>query len=199
MSSPSATTALLPTRRSSGSARRGDMALAPECYAEDFVDHVGGVEYRGLDGVRRSTAVYRALFDNLTIEVLDQVAEGDRVASRWALTGSNRGRAVRLTGITISLLRDGRLVEDWSRSTAWTLCGRSVRAHRCALLRSAARHACCAGRIFPELTVAASAPPRLPGGDGADPSRRTSLPCGGCPRTPSARRCRRARPASMLV
>jgi predicted ester cyclase len=90
------------------------MALAPQCYAEDFVDHVGGVEYRGLDGVRRSTAVYRALFDDLAFEVLDQVAEGDRVASRWALTGSNRGRAVRLTGITLSRLRDGRIVEDWS-------------------------------------------------------------------------------------
>jgi hypothetical protein len=23
---------------------RGDMALAPQCYAEDFVDHVGRVE-----------------------------------------------------------------------------------------------------------------------------------------------------------
>ena len=43
---------------------RGDMALAPSCYAEGFVDHVGRLEYRGLDGVRRSTALYRALFDD---------------------------------------------------------------------------------------------------------------------------------------
>jgi hypothetical protein len=33
----------------------GDMALAPQCYAEDFVDHVGRMQFRGLDGVRRST------------------------------------------------------------------------------------------------------------------------------------------------
>ena len=26
----------------------GDMALAPSCYAEDFDDHVNGVDYRGL-------------------------------------------------------------------------------------------------------------------------------------------------------
>jgi predicted ester cyclase len=93
---------------------RGDMSLAPQCYAEDFADHVGSLGYRGLDGVERSTALYRALFDDLGFDVLDQVAEDDRVASRFVLTGSNRGRHVRLWGITISRLRDGRIVEDYS-------------------------------------------------------------------------------------
>jgi predicted ester cyclase len=64
--------------------------------------------------VRRSAALYRRLFDDLAFDVVDQVAEGDRVASRWLLTGSNRGRPVRLWGITISRLREGRIVEDWS-------------------------------------------------------------------------------------
>jgi predicted ester cyclase len=91
---------------------RGDMTLAPSCYAEDFADHVGSLEYHGLEGVRRSTALYRALFDEL--EVGDQVAAGDRVASRFLLTGLNRSRRVRLWGITISRLQDGRIVEDWS-------------------------------------------------------------------------------------
>ena len=93
---------------------RGDMDLASKCYAEDFTDHVGGLEYEGLDGVRRSTALYRALFDDLRFEVVDQVAEGDRVASRFVLSGVNRGRRVRLWGIVISRLRDGRIVEDWA-------------------------------------------------------------------------------------
>lgn len=93
---------------------RGDMTLAPRCYAEDFADHVGSLEYHGLDGVRRSTALYRALFDDLAFEVVDQVAEGDRVASRFVVTGSNRGRRVQLWGITISRLQDARIVEDWS-------------------------------------------------------------------------------------
>jgi ketosteroid isomerase-like protein len=93
---------------------RGDMTLAPQCYAEDFVDHVGRITFRGLEGVRRSTALYRRLFDDLAFDVVDQVTEGDLVASRWVLTGSNRGRPVRLWGITISRLREGRIVEDWS-------------------------------------------------------------------------------------
>lgn len=93
---------------------RGDMSLAAKCYAEDFADYIGSLEYHGLDGVERSTAVYRALFDDLAFDVVDQVAEGDRVASRFVLTGSNRGRSVRLWGITISRLRDRRIVEDHS-------------------------------------------------------------------------------------
>ena len=92
----------------------GDMALAPRCYAEDFADHVGRLEYHGLEGVRYSTALYRVLFDDLTFEVVDQVAENDRVASRFVLSGVNRGRHVRMWGIVISRLRDGRIVEDWS-------------------------------------------------------------------------------------
>ena len=36
------------------------------------------------------------------------------MASRWVLTGTNRGRQVRAWGITLSHLRDGRIVEDWS-------------------------------------------------------------------------------------
>jgi hypothetical protein len=42
--------------------------------ASDFADHVGSLEYRDLDGVRRSTALYRALFDDLAFDVVEQVA-----------------------------------------------------------------------------------------------------------------------------
>jgi predicted ester cyclase len=93
---------------------RGDMDLAPSCYAEDFADYFASSEYHGLDGVRKSTELYRRLFDDLQFKVIDQVAEGDRVANRWELTGTNRGRQVKLWGITLSRLRDGRIVEDWT-------------------------------------------------------------------------------------
>ena len=93
---------------------RGDMDLAPSCYAEDFADYFASSEYHGLEGVRKSTELYRQLFDDLRFEVVDQVAEDNRVANRWVLTGSNRGRRVKLWGITLSELRDGRIVEDWT-------------------------------------------------------------------------------------
>jgi predicted ester cyclase len=93
---------------------RGDMELAGDCYAADFVDHVNAVDLHGHEGIRKSTDLYRTLFDDLQIRVVDQISEGDRVVSRWTMTGSNRGRPVELSGITISRMGSGRIVEDWT-------------------------------------------------------------------------------------
>jgi predicted ester cyclase len=60
--------------------------------------------------------LYRRVLSDLRIRVEDQVAEGDRVASRWVAEGRNRGRPLRLQGITISRFEGGRIVEDWSTS-----------------------------------------------------------------------------------
>jgi predicted ester cyclase len=93
---------------------RGDLDLAQECYAANFVDHVNALDLYGHEGIRRSTDLYRALFDDLQIRVVDQITEGDRVVSRWVMTGSNRGRPAEMSGITISRMEAGRIVEDWS-------------------------------------------------------------------------------------
>jgi predicted ester cyclase len=93
---------------------RGDMELASDCYAREFVDHVNALELHGHEGIRKSTDLYRSLFDDLAIRVVDQVSEGDRVVSRWVMTGSNRGRPAELSGITISRMEGGQIVEDWS-------------------------------------------------------------------------------------
>jgi len=93
---------------------RGDMQAAERYYSFDFQDHVNSLEFRGLEGVRRSVSIYRALFADLRVDVLDQVSEDNRVASRWRVRGTYRGREVELTGITISRLEDGKIAEDWS-------------------------------------------------------------------------------------
>lgn len=87
-----------------------------DVYHPDFVDHVNALEYRGHDGARRSVALYLALFPDLRFEVEEQVTEGERVASRWVLHGTHRGRQVRLRGIVISRFEDGRIIEDWAAS-----------------------------------------------------------------------------------
>lgn len=100
---------------------RGDLDRARELYATDFVDHVNALEFHGQDGIARSVAMYRALFPDLRIDVVDQISEADRVASRWTLHGTHRGRSVTLPGITISRFKDGRIVEDWTVSDNLTL------------------------------------------------------------------------------
>ena len=89
-----------------------DLASAPDLYDERFVDHIDGMTFEGLAGVRHSVGMYRAIFSDLRFEVTEQVSEGERVASRWTLHGTYRGRKVALQGITISRFAGGRIVED---------------------------------------------------------------------------------------
>ena len=90
-------------------------------YHPDFVDHVNRLTYRGHEGARRSVALYLELFPDLRFEVDDQVSEGDKVASRWTLRGTHRGREVELRGIVISRFEDGRIIEDWAASDTMEL------------------------------------------------------------------------------
>jgi predicted ester cyclase len=95
---------------------RGDFEKAGQFYSPHFRDHVNDLEYSGLEGVRESVSLYRSIFPDLEITVEDQVVEGDRVASHWKATGTNRGRHVTIRGITISHVVDGKIVEDWGYS-----------------------------------------------------------------------------------
>jgi predicted ester cyclase len=98
-----------------------DLGALPEVYHPDFRDHVNAREYRGHEGARRSVALYLALFPDLRFDVVEQVSEGDRVASRWTLTGTHRGRRVKLSGIVISSFEDGRIIEDHAASDTMEL------------------------------------------------------------------------------
>jgi predicted ester cyclase len=92
-----------------------------EVYAPTFVDHVNSMTYHGTAGAHRSVALYLRLFPDLRFVVEDQVTEGERVASRWTLHGTHRGRRVRLWGIVISRLEDGQIVEDWAATDSLDL------------------------------------------------------------------------------
>ena len=95
---------------------RGDLERARELYADDFLDHVNDMEFRGQEGIAKSVALYAAVFPDLEINVDDQITERDRVTSRWTLRGTHRGRPVELMGITISRFENGRIAEDWTTS-----------------------------------------------------------------------------------
>ena len=90
-------------------------------YDTNFVDHVNGKTYRGHEGVRQSVAVYQRLLTDLRFEVVQQVTEGDTVASRFVVHGTHRGRQVRLTGIVISKIEADRIVEDFAVTDTFEL------------------------------------------------------------------------------
>jgi ketosteroid isomerase-like protein len=90
----------------------GQLNRVADYYDEEFVDHVNAMLHRGHAGARESVSFYLSLFHGLGFEIDDQVTEGDRVATRWTMHGTYRGRAVALHGIVISRFREGRIIED---------------------------------------------------------------------------------------
>jgi SnoaL-like polyketide cyclase len=95
----------------------GDLSRMEEFFSPDFVDHVNDMTFHGYQGGRESVGFYRAIFKNLRMDVEEQVTEGDRVASRWVLTGTYHRRTITLRGITISRFgQDGRALEDHGHS-----------------------------------------------------------------------------------
>lgn len=96
--------------------------------AEDFVNRSAppGSD-AGLAGMLHTfNDILRPAFPDLAVDILDQVAEGDKVVTRKRITGTHRGalmgvpptdRAVGIDVIDIVRLRDGRYVEHWGVNT----------------------------------------------------------------------------------
>ena len=101
---------------------RWNPGLLPELVAADHVDHWPDGDLYGPEGVRIDVAEWRSGFPDLRLAVEDQVAEGDRVASRFVLRGTHdgpflgvvpTGRPVAVAGVSIDRLAGGRLAESW--------------------------------------------------------------------------------------
>lgn len=91
-----------------------NLGSARQYYSEHFVDHVNDRKFLGWGGINQSVHSYRSLLSNLKIIVHDQIFQGDRVASRFVVTGLCYGREVRANGITVSRFENQRIIEDWS-------------------------------------------------------------------------------------
>jgi steroid delta-isomerase-like uncharacterized protein len=99
-------------------------SVAEELLAPDFVDHspFPGVS-PDRDGVKRLFAALHVAFPDLRATIHDQIAEGDRVATRKTLRGTHRGefrgisptgRAVTFDVIDFVRIEKGRIAEQWN-------------------------------------------------------------------------------------
>jgi steroid delta-isomerase-like uncharacterized protein len=92
-------------------------------YAPDYVYRgPAGHEMRGLDEAKRvARMLIEAVPDRVAV-VHDQVAEGDRVVTRWSSNGTNTGpflgrpptgEEMTVEGIVITRIEGGLIKEDW--------------------------------------------------------------------------------------
>ena len=102
----------------------GNASVAEELLAPDFVDHspFPGVS-PDRDGVKRLFAALHVAFPDLRAVVHDQLAEGERVATRKTFRGTHRGEFLGIspTGRVVSFdvidfvrMDKGRIAEHWN-------------------------------------------------------------------------------------
>jgi hypothetical protein len=107
----------------------GRLDLIDELVARDFVGRLGGmaVDLNGPEDVRRFVSDRRGACPELYVKVEDQIAEDDRVATRWQATiwvpqpgaGAARlGPSAGCAGITIIRLLAGKQVDAHTQCAA---------------------------------------------------------------------------------
>jgi steroid delta-isomerase-like uncharacterized protein len=105
---------------------QGNLSLIDELFAADFVRHdPNGQELRGREQTRQFISGLRAAFPDLHYDIDDQIAEGDKVVTRYRFRGTHEGmfqgnlptgKQVSYTGILIQRFDGGKMVEQWTEA-----------------------------------------------------------------------------------
>lgn len=105
-------------------------ALVDELFAASYVYHYPDTPPNlppGLEGFKHFVTMYLSGYSNLHFTIEDQIAEGDKVATRVTAHSSNIGplrstpenpetatQADNFTGISMERIADGKIVESWA-------------------------------------------------------------------------------------
>jgi steroid delta-isomerase-like uncharacterized protein len=106
---------------------KGRADAIAEMMAEDAVAHGlsddAAKPLRGPKGFLPFHAQFREAFPNIEVVVEDQIAEGDKVATRCSVRGKHEGDSlgikatqapVEFTGMVITRINDGKIAEAWN-------------------------------------------------------------------------------------
>ena len=93
-----------------------------ELVAEDFVEHVPFPgQGPGREGLRQVLAAFLSAFPDIRWTLEEQIAEGEKVVSRFTMTGTHRGdflgipptgKSVNIWGVVIDVVRNGKFAES---------------------------------------------------------------------------------------
>ena len=101
----------------------GKLELADDIF-DRYLAHQsdGSVLERGPEDVKRFMGEFRQGFPDFHSTIEDQIAEGDKVVTRWRMRGTHRGefrgiaptgKDLDVTGIGIFRFSNGKVVESW--------------------------------------------------------------------------------------
>lgn len=102
----------------------GNLDLVDEVYAPDFVWHVVDIadDVVGTDAFKELVTTFRTAFPDFRVTFDETFMADDKIVTRWTMTGTNlgplqglppSGQPVRLQGVAVSRMVDGKTVEVW--------------------------------------------------------------------------------------
>lgn len=103
----------------------GRLDVVDELVSRDFVVHVSSEDFHGPAALKQYVATLREAFPDLQLTIDDQIADGDRVVTRWTARGTHlgtfqgippTGKRGSMTGIDIDRFVDGKAVECWTNT-----------------------------------------------------------------------------------
>ena len=98
-----------------------DLSVLSELYPDCVYRTPATGELRG-EAHRKFIASVLAAFPDCQETITDQVAEGDKVVTRWTFTGTHKGtfmdvpptgKRITITGMCIDRIVNGKIVEEW--------------------------------------------------------------------------------------
>jgi steroid delta-isomerase-like uncharacterized protein len=103
---------------------RGNLDVVEELFAPDYKHHdpANPDVIVGNEGVRRHIQTLRGAFPDITFQIEDMVAQGDKVVIRWTANVTHTGdyfgipptgKSATITGMNTWQVQDGKAVEGW--------------------------------------------------------------------------------------
>jgi len=110
---------------------KGDFAAADELLDANLIDHHPFMgQGPGREGYKHVVTLFRTAFPDFRVTNDDIIAEGDRAILRWSAHGTHQaelagipptGKRVKVTGIDILRIANGKIVERWAEDNALEL------------------------------------------------------------------------------
>lgn len=105
----------------------GDTSQVGQIFKEAYQNHQapdirGGPRSIDLEEWKATVDSFQTGFPNISVEILEQLAEGPLVSTRWRFTGVQEGeylgvapsgKTITWTGIQIDRFEDGKIAETW--------------------------------------------------------------------------------------
>lgn len=98
------------------------LEIIPDLFNPDFLSHAPGVVTVNLEQYRQAIRQSHAAFPDLKVKLDDQIAEGEKVVTRWTAHATHLGpfmglpptnKPLTVTAIHIHRVQGGKLIEHW--------------------------------------------------------------------------------------